>query len=119
MDVYYYDIVEKLPLGNASKCSSLNELLKTADIVSVHVDGQAGNRNLFGEKQFRLMKDEALFLNLSRGFVVDMNSLAGALKSGKLGGAAVDVDGDPLGDGGQPRSQASPSIEPVGRPPGP
>jgi D-3-phosphoglycerate dehydrogenase len=91
MDVSYYDIVEKLPLGNATKCGSLSELLKTVDIVSVHVDDRARNRNLFGEREFRLMKDGALFLNLSRGFVADMGSLAKALESKKLGGAAVDV----------------------------
>ncbi len=91
MDVYYYDIVEKLPLGNATKCSKLNELLKKVDIVTIHVDGRTSNRNLFGEKQFRLMKEGAIFLNLSRGFVVKIDSLAKALKSGKLAGAAVDV----------------------------
>jgi D-3-phosphoglycerate dehydrogenase len=91
MDVYYYDLVEKLPLGNATRCNSLGELLKTVDVVSVHVDGRAGNRNLFGEKQFRLMKEGAFFLNLSRGFVVDVDSLADALRKRKLGGAAVDV----------------------------
>jgi D-3-phosphoglycerate dehydrogenase len=91
MDVYYYDLVEKLPLGNATKCKSLVELLKTVDVVSVHVDGRASNRNLFGVKQFRLMKEGAFFLNLSRGFVVDIACLADALREKKLGGAAVDV----------------------------
>lgn len=91
MDVHYYDIVEKLPLGNATKCRSLKELLKRVDIVSVHVDGNPRNRGLFGEREFAGMKDGTLFLNLSRGFVVNLEALARALKSGKLGGAAIDV----------------------------
>ncbi len=91
LDVYYYDIVEKLPLGNATKCPSLKDLLKRADIVSVHVDGRAHNANLFGEREFRSMKKGALFLNLSRGFVVEQNALAKALESGRVGGAALDV----------------------------
>ena len=91
MDVSYFDIVEKLPLGNATKCSSLKELLKRSDIVSVHVDGNPRNHRLFGADEFRAMKDGALFLNLSRGFVVDIQALAQAVKAGKIGGAAVDV----------------------------
>jgi D-3-phosphoglycerate dehydrogenase len=91
MDVSYFDIVEKLPLGNATKCASLKELLKRVDIVSVHVDGNPRNHSLFGHDEFRSMKDGALFLNLSRGFVVDMDALAQAVRSGKIGGAAVDV----------------------------
>ncbi len=91
MDVYYYDIVEKLPLGNATKCGSMAELLKKADVVSVHVDGQPRNEMLFGDKQFRQMKAGAFFLNLARGSVVDVNALAKALESGRLAGAALDV----------------------------
>ena len=100
MDVHYFDIVEKLPLGNATKCASFKELLKRADIVSVHVDGNPRNHYLFGEPEFRSMKDGALFLNLSRGFVVDVEALAKAVRSGKLGGAAVDVfPEEPSGNG--------------------
>jgi D-3-phosphoglycerate dehydrogenase len=100
MDVHYFDIVEKLPLGNATKCGSLKELLKRADIISVHVDGNPRNHHLFGEAEFRAMKDGALFLNLSRGFVVDIDALAAALRCGKLGGAAIDVfPHEPSGNG--------------------
>lgn len=100
MDVHYYDIVEKLPLGNATKCSSLKELLRRVDVVSVHVDGNPHNQNLFGENEFRAMKPGALFLNLSRGFVVDVDALAAALGEGRLGGAAVDVfPEEPAGNG--------------------
>ena len=100
MDVHYFDIVERLPLSNATKCASLKELLKRTDIVSVHVDGNPRNHHLFGEPEFRSMKDGALFLNLSRGFVVDIEALAKAVQSGKLGGAAIDVfPEEPSGNG--------------------
>ena len=100
MDVHYFDIVEKLPLGNATKCSSLKDLLKRADIISVHVDGNPRNHHMFGEPEFRSMKDGALFLNLSRGLVVDIEALAKAVRSGKLGGAAIDVfPKEPSGNG--------------------
>src|SRR4030095_13058944 len=91
MEVYYYDILEKLALGNARKCHSLKELLKKSDIITVHVDGDEQNVNLIGEKEFKLMKDGVIFLNLSRGFVVDINSLSKNISSGKIRGAAIDV----------------------------
>ncbi|WP_114781648.1 phosphoglycerate dehydrogenase [Botryobacter ruber] len=91
MDVYYYDIVEKLQLGNARKCNTLKELLEISDIVSLHVDGRPNNKNIFGPEEFAAMKDGAIFLNLSRGHVVEIESLVEAIKSGKIKGAAVDV----------------------------
>ncbi|MBI2659820.1 phosphoglycerate dehydrogenase [Candidatus Woesearchaeota archaeon] len=91
MNVCYYDIVEKLALGNAKKCRTLQELLKKSDIVTVHVDGNPRNRDLIGHKEFRMMKDGVIFINLSRGFVVDIKSLASSIKSGKVKGAAIDV----------------------------
>jgi D-3-phosphoglycerate dehydrogenase len=91
MDVYYYDIVEKLPLGNATKCPSLKELLKKSDVLSVHVDGNPRNQNLLDEAQFRMMKNGVLVVNLSRGFVVNVEALAEAIRKGKVAGAAVDV----------------------------
>lgn len=91
LDVYYYDVIEKLPMGNATKCTSLHELLKRVDIVSVHVDGSPHNSGLFGSREFRAMKPGALFLNLSRGSVVDVDALAKAIRSGHLAGAALDV----------------------------
>ncbi|WP_017731709.1 phosphoglycerate dehydrogenase [Nafulsella turpanensis] len=91
MDVYYYDVVEKLALGNASKCSSLEELLKKADIISLHVDGRKENRNMIGSHEFALMKEGVIFLNLSRGHVVDIAALKAAIESGKVTGAGVDV----------------------------
>ncbi|KAA5548296.1 phosphoglycerate dehydrogenase [Adhaeribacter rhizoryzae] len=91
MEVYYYDVVEKLQLGNARKCNTLKELLGLADFVSLHVDGRASNKNMFGAAEFEAMKDGAIFLNLSRGHIVDIPALVQNLKSGKIKGAAVDV----------------------------
>ncbi len=91
MDVYYYDIVEKLALGNATKCNSLKELLSLADVVSLHVDGRGENKQFFGEDDFTQMKEGAFFLNLSRGFVVDVEALKERLLTGHIRGAAVDV----------------------------
>ncbi|MFD2519201.1 phosphoglycerate dehydrogenase [Salinimicrobium flavum] len=90
-DVYYYDIMEKLALGNATKCNSLQELLGKADVVSLHVDGRQENRDLIGEKEFDQMKEGAVFLNLSRGHVVEIEALKKNLLSGKIRGAGVDV----------------------------
>lgn len=91
MEVYYYDKVEKLALGNAKRTLSLKELLKKSDIVTLHVDGSPENVNMMGEKEFSLMKDGVIFLNLSRGFVVDIAALKNAVRSGKVRGAAIDV----------------------------
>lgn len=90
-DVYYYDLMEKLALGNATKCNSLHELLQKADVVSLHIDGRKDNQNLIGEKEFEQMKDGAIFLNLSRGHVVDIEALKMNITSGKIKGAGVDV----------------------------
>ena len=91
MQVYYYDTEEKLALGNAKRCSSLNELLDEVEAVTLHVDGRAGNAGIFGAEQFARMRSRSLFLNLSRGFVVDYDALHDALVSGHVAGAAVDV----------------------------
>jgi len=91
MKVYYYDLVEKLALGNARKCDSMEELLTKVDVVTVHVDGSPENRGLIGAEQFKIMKNGSVFLNLSRGFVVDMDALVDNIKVGKIRGAAVDV----------------------------
>jgi D-3-phosphoglycerate dehydrogenase / 2-oxoglutarate reductase len=91
MRVVYYDVAEKLALGNARRCRTLNELLEIADVVSLHVDGRPENKNLIGAAEIARMQDGAILLNLSRGHVVDVDALSGALRSGKLGGAGVDV----------------------------
>jgi D-3-phosphoglycerate dehydrogenase len=89
--VYFYDTSEKLALGNAVRCNSLDELLEVADIVTLHVDGRPGNSGFFGEEQFARMRDRSIFLNLSRGFVIDHDALRRHLDNGHLAGAAVDV----------------------------
>lgn len=91
MDVLYYDLAEKLALGKAQKTASMNELLSQADVVTVHCDGRPGNQKLIGAREFGLMKDGVVFLNLSRGNVVDIDALRQAIKDGKVAGAGVDV----------------------------
>lgn len=91
MNVYFYDVLEKMPIGNAKKVNTLDKLLKISDIISVHVSGDKTNLKFIGEKEFLLMKDGVIFINLSRGFVVNINALAKFIKSGKIRGAALDV----------------------------
>ena len=91
MKVLYYDIEEKLALGNATKCKSLKELLVAADVVTLHIDGRASNENIIGEAEFALMKKGLVFINLSRGHIVDIHALRNAILSGKVGGCAIDV----------------------------
>ena len=74
-DVYYYDLVEKLALGNATKCYSLQELFEKVDIVTLHVDGRKENKNMIGDREFSWMKEGSIFLNLARGQVVDVDAL--------------------------------------------
>jgi D-3-phosphoglycerate dehydrogenase / 2-oxoglutarate reductase len=103
MVVGFHDATEKLALGNARTFRTLPQLLAWADVVSVHVDGSPANQGLFGAAEFAAMRKGAIFVNLSRGFVVDLEALQGALASGHLRGAAVDVfpeeprtDGEPF-----------------------
>jgi D-3-phosphoglycerate dehydrogenase len=91
MKVIYYDREEKLALGNATKCKSLQELLETADVISLHVDGRKENTNLISRREFGWMKKGVIFLNLSRGHVVDIAALKENVLSGKVAGCAIDV----------------------------
>ena len=91
MRVYYYDIEDKLALGNAVRCDSLEDLLNVSDVVSLHVDDNPHNLNLIGEREIRQMRQGTYLINLSRGFVVDIPALEEALSVGWLAGAAVDV----------------------------
>ncbi len=91
MRVVFYDTAEKLALGNAQRLHSMDELLRISDFVTIHVDGRPGNAGLFGEEQFAKMKKGAIFLNLSRGFVMDNEALRSAVLTGHIAGAAVDV----------------------------
>ena len=91
MKVIFHDVVTKLPLGNASQSSGLNDLLAKADIVTLHVPELASTNGMRGAAQIAAMKPGSILINASRGTVVDIDALAEALKSGKLLGAAIDV----------------------------
>ena len=91
MAVYFYDIADKLALGNARRCSTLTELLESVETVTLHVDGRDGNHGFFGAAEFASMRPRSLFLNLSRGFVVDHAALRRNIESGHIAGAAIDV----------------------------
>jgi D-3-phosphoglycerate dehydrogenase len=100
MRVLFYDIASKLPLGNARPCRSLEELLKASDTVTLHVPATKLTENLIAKPQLRLMPRGSMLINNARGSVVDLDALAAALKSGQLGGAALDVFPDePAGKG--------------------
>ncbi len=91
MNVFYFDAVEKLSLSNATKISSLDELLATCDVISLHVDGRKENKNLINAERIAKMKKGSYLVNLSRGHVVDIPALKEAIKSGHIAGCAVDV----------------------------
>lgn len=91
MNVVYYDVLTKLPLGNAKQIRDLPELLSQSDIVTLHVPSDVSTRNMINESTVSAMKDGALFLNYSRGDVVDLDALRIAVENGKISGAAVDV----------------------------
>ncbi|NUY57138.1 D-3-phosphoglycerate dehydrogenase [Salinivibrio sp. MA351] len=91
MRVYYYDVDNKLSLGNAIQVNSLTELLNRSDIVSLHVPETASTQNMIDADAFARMKPGAIFINASRGTVVDIDALCGALESQHLAGAAIDV----------------------------
>ena len=91
MRVLYFDLDEKLTLGNAARAASLEELLGAADYVSLHTDGRAENEGLFGSREFGAMKPGSFFINYARGKLVDLEALKSALESDHLAGAAVDV----------------------------
>lgn len=91
MRVIFYDVISKLPMGNASQSKSLSGLLQEADIVSLHVPELPSTRNMFGAAEIKAMKAGAILINASRGTVVDIDALADALRSKRLAGAAIDV----------------------------
>ncbi len=91
MRVYYYDVEDSLALGNAKKCNTLEDLLNISDVVTLHIDDNPANKNFIGEREINQMKKGAMLVNLSRGFVVDIDALAKALKNGQIAGAAIDV----------------------------
>ena len=89
--VIFYDTTDRLAHGNARRMPTLDALLSEADVVSLHVDGRPGNAGLFGADQFATMKPRSLFINASRGMVVDDVALRANIESGHIAGAALDV----------------------------
>jgi D-3-phosphoglycerate dehydrogenase len=107
MRVIFFDTSDRLAHGNARRVGSLEELLADADVVSIHVDGRPGNAGLFGAERFAMMKPGAVFINASRGVVVDEAALRDHIRSGHLSGAAIDVF--PL----EPKAQGDPFDSPL------
>jgi D-3-phosphoglycerate dehydrogenase len=91
MTVKFFDIETKLPLGNASQVADMEELLAISDVVTLHVPETDSTQEMIGKAEFAQMKQGAIFINASRGTVVDIDQLAKALESKKLSGAAIDV----------------------------
>lgn len=103
MTVVFFDLQERPALGNAKRCRTMEEVFRAADVVSIHVDDSPANGGLIGAREFSQMKQGTLFLNLSRGFVVDVEALRDNIVEGHIAGAAVDVypeepkaNGDPF-----------------------
>jgi len=91
MNVQFYDIEDKLTLGNTNQVHSLTALLQTSDVISLHVPETAQTKNLIGAAELEVMKQGAILINASRGTVVDIDALAQTLSEDKLAGAAIDV----------------------------
>ena len=91
LNVIYYDVITKLPHGNAKQIRDLNELLAQSDIVTLHIPSDATTRRMIDENTFKDIKQGAIFLNYSRGDVVDLEALKAAIENGTISGAAVDV----------------------------
>ncbi len=107
MQVQFFDVVNKLPLGNARQVASLEQLLASSDVVSLHVPENRSTGNMIGAGELARMKPGSILINASRGTVVDIDALAGQLASGRLGGAAIDVF--PL----EPRSNDEEFVSPL------
>ena len=100
MKVIFFDTVKKLPLGNAAQAGSLGDLLKVADIISIHTPAGASTNNMINKKTLAQCKKGAILINYARGEVVDLNALSRALETGALSGAAVDVYPNEPGENG-------------------
>ena len=91
MNVIYYDVITKLPLGNANQVATMKDLLNHSDVVSLHVPELASTHNIMTKVEFDQMKQGAIFINAARGSCVKIEDLAEAIESKKLAGAAIDV----------------------------
>jgi len=107
MQVQFYDVVNKLPLGNARQVPSLAHLLSHSDVVSLHVPENDSTRNMIGARQLELMSPGAVLLNASRGTVVDIDALSSKLQDGHIGGAGIDVFPE------EPRSNEDEFVSPL------
>ncbi|MCU1538907.1 MAG: D-3-phosphoglycerate dehydrogenase [Humibacillus sp.] len=107
MRVVFFDTADRLAHGNARRMGSLEELLEASDVVTIHVDGRPGNAGLFGAEQFSRMRPGAVFINASRGMVVDDHALRDHILSGHLSGAAIDVFPS------EPKAQGDPFESPL------
>jgi D-3-phosphoglycerate dehydrogenase len=107
MKVYLYDVITKLPLGNAAQMDSLEQLMRECDVVSLHVPETPETKNMIAAKQLAWMKPEAVLINASRGSVVDIDALADSLENKKIAGAAIDVYPQ------EPKSNAEEFISPL------
>ncbi len=107
LKVIFYDRAERLALGNARRMGSMEEVLQNADVVSMHVTGDPSNTGLIGDREFAMMKPRSLFINLSRGHVVDLDALRKHLLSGHIAGAAIDVFPE------EPKSSGDPFESPL------
>ncbi|MCG3729907.1 phosphoglycerate dehydrogenase [Vibrio cincinnatiensis] len=109
MRVYFYDIENKLSLGNATQVHTMSELLNKCDVISLHVPETPETKNMMGKEEFARMKPGSIFINAARGTVVDIPALCDALESGHIAGAAVDVF--PVEPGSNKEVFESPLIE--------
>lgn len=109
MRVYFYDIENKLPLGNATQVKTLSELLNMSDVVSLHVPETSSTKNMIGRNELRLMKPGAILINAARGTIVDIDALCDALESQHISGAAIDVFPT------EPASNKDPFISPLAK----
>src|SRR5476651_508942 len=107
MQVFFYDIESKLPLGNAQQVNSLNELLQTSDVITLHVPETANTKDMIGAEQLAQMKPGALLVNASRGTVIDIPALCDALRSKHISGAAIDVFPE------EPATNSDPFLSPL------
>ncbi|GKX52062.1 phosphoglycerate dehydrogenase [Budvicia aquatica] len=107
MNVMFYDIENKLPLGNANQVRHLSDLLNMSDVVTLHVPETGSTKNMMGQKELALMKPGAILINASRGTVVDIPALCEVLESNHLAGAAIDVFPT------EPASNQDPFISPL------
>ncbi|NJC99393.1 phosphoglycerate dehydrogenase [Candidatus Erwinia dacicola] len=107
MHVFFYDIENKLPLGNATQVQHLSDLLNMSDVVSLHVPETQSTQNMMGAEELALMKPGALLINASRGTVVDIPALCEVLASKHLAGTAIDVFPE------EPATNSDPFLSPL------